>query len=270
MAHQDRLKGTHVFVFGGTSGIGFAIANMALSRGARVTISGSGQPKVDDKMEKLRSFYPDMPASKVAGFACDLSDKDNLEANLKAVLDKATAQGSNKIDHVAYTAGGRHTFPRVGDFTVQATLEPMYMRLIVPAIIAKLISGGAYMPLSDDSSFTVTGGTNTYKPSAGWTTIAAAGASLDGLVRGLANDLKPLRINCVIPGAIHTELLERHLERLGEDAVDKMKKIASLNQTFGRPEDIAEAYGYLMRDRFATGSFLTSDGGRLLVRGDVT
>jgi NAD(P)-dependent dehydrogenase (short-subunit alcohol dehydrogenase family) len=35
--------------------------------------------------------------------------------------------------------------------------------------------------------------------------------------------------------------------------------------TVGKPEDIAEAYGYLMKDRFASGSFVTSDGGRLLV-----
>ncbi|KAH4807783.1 hypothetical protein HBH61_128510 [Parastagonospora nodorum] len=265
MAHQDRLKGTHVLVFGGTSGIGFATANLALSKGAQVTISGSGQPKVDDKVTLLRSFYPDLPASNVAGFVCDLKDQTNIEANLKGIFENATDRGSKKIDHVVFTAGGGDDTGKLGDVTVESTLKPLFLRLAVPAIIARLISSGAYVPVSDSSSFTVTSGTNTYKPMPGWTTIAAAGASIDGLVRGLATDMAPIRINCVVPGAIETELLQRYLGKIGEDGANKMKETVSLAKTLGQPEDIAEAYAYLMRDRFATGSFVTSDGGRLLV-----
>jgi NAD(P)-dependent dehydrogenase (short-subunit alcohol dehydrogenase family) len=265
MAHQDRLANTHVLVFGGTSGIGFAIANMALSHGARVTISGSAQPKVNDKVVKLRSFYPNLPASNVDGIACDLGDKDNMEANLRKLLDKASENGTKLINHIAFTAGGPGNLPKVGDVTVESALEPMIMRFVGPALIAKIVSSGKYMPLTDASSLTVTGGTNTYKPMPNWTFAATAGGSLDGLVRGLAGDMKPLRVNCVIPGAIQTELLQKFLDSAGEEGAKKMKEISSLAQTFGQAEDIAEAYGYLMRDRFATGSFVTSDGGRLLV-----
>lgn len=265
MAHQDRLEGTHVLIFGGTSGIGFATANLSLSKGALVTISGSAQPKVDDKVALLRSFYPDMLASNVAGFACDLLDQANIETNLKSVFENATEGGSKKIDHVVFTAGGGDDTRKIEDVTVESTLKPLFIRLAVPAIIARLISSGAYVPVSDGSSFTVTGGTNTYKPMPGWTTIAATGASTDGLVRGLATDLAPIRINCVIPGAIETELLQSYLGKIGEEGANKMKESVSLAKTLGQPEDIAEAYAYLMRDRFATGSFVTSDGGRLLV-----
>jgi NAD(P)-dependent dehydrogenase (short-subunit alcohol dehydrogenase family) len=264
MAHQNRLANTNVLVFGGTSGIGFAVANMALSHGARVTISGSAQPKVDDRVAKLRSFYPNMPASSVSGFACDLSDKENLEANLKAVLDKATSNGANKIDHIVYTAGGGD-YPKLSEATVDSALAPMLIRVVAPSLIAKLIANGTYMPLSDTSSFTVTGGTNTDKPMPGWTIAAASGGALTGLVRGLAGELAPLRVNCVVPGAIQTELLQRLIDRMGEEATKKMKQSVSLARTFGQPEDTAEAYGYLMRDRYATGSFVRSDGGRLLV-----
>jgi NAD(P)-dependent dehydrogenase (short-subunit alcohol dehydrogenase family) len=265
MAHQDRLVNTHVLIFGGTSGIGFAIANLVLSHGARVTISGSAQPKVDDKVAKLRSFYPNKPASDVAGFACDLSDKDNMEANLRTLLNTVTENGSKLINHIAFTAGSPGDLPKVGEVTLESALEPIIMRTVVPALIAKIILSGKYVPLTDSSSLTVTGGTNTYKPMPGWAFAAAAGGSLDGLVRGLAGDMKPLRVNCVIPGAIQTELLQKFLDSAGEEGVKKMRETSSLAQTFGQPEDIAEAYGYLMRDRFATGSFVTSDGGRLLV-----
>lgn len=265
MAHQNRLANTHVLVFGGTSGIGFAVANMSLSYGARVTISGSVQPKVDDKVEKLRSFYPNMTASNIVGIACDLSDTDNLEPNIKTLLDRATETGKKKIDHIAFTAGSLDGVPKVHDVTATSALDGLGMRFVAPAIIAKLLSTGLYMPLSADSSFIVTGGTNTYRPMPGWAYVAARGSIASGLVRGLAVDMAPLRVNIVIPGAIQTELLQPMLNRMGAEGTEKMKKDNSLMKAFGQPEDIAEAYGYLMRDRFATGSFVTSDGGRLLV-----
>lgn len=265
MAHVNRLRNAHVFVFGGTSGIGYAVASMALSNGARVTISGSTQAKVDTKVEKLRSLYPHTPSENIAGYACDLFDIQNLEPNLIALFDTATKDGSKKIDHIAYTAGDSITNPSVADVTPKALLAGFNVRIIAPSIVAKLLTAGKYMPQTVDSSFTLTGGTNTHRPFPGWTFVAAVGASAEGLVRGLAVDLKPIRANIVIPGAIQSELLQGMLDRIGEEATNKFKKENSLTDTLGQPEEIAEAYGYLMKDKFANGSQVTSDGGRLLV-----
>ncbi|KAH7076526.1 hypothetical protein BKA63DRAFT_411223 [Paraphoma chrysanthemicola] len=265
MAHQNRLANAHVLIFGGTSGIGFGVANMALSNGARVTISGSAQPKVDQRVEKLRSFYPNMPASNVTGFACDLSDKENMEANITALFEKATEGGKNKIDHVVFTAGNSIGLPQVNEVTVESALAGFTVRFVAPAIVAKVLSSGKYVPLTAKSSYTLTGGTNTYRPFPGWTYPAAWMGAVDGLVKGLANDMQPFRVNLIIPGAIQTELLQGMLDNIGEEAGKKMARDNSLTNSFGQPEDIAEAYGYLMRDRFASGSFVTCDGGRLLV-----
>ncbi|KAH8732981.1 hypothetical protein GQ44DRAFT_600610 [Phaeosphaeriaceae sp. PMI808] len=265
MAHQNRLANAHVLVFGGTSGIGFGIANMALSNGAQVTLSGSGQPKVDQKVQKLRSFYPDLPVSNVNGFACNLLDKENMEVNIKSLLQKVTKDGKKKIDHIAFTSGDSFSIPKVGDITIENALHGFTVRFLAPSILAKLLSTGEYMPLTTKSSFTITGGTNTYRPFPGWAFAAAWGGAVDGLVRGLAVDMKPLRVNLVIPGAIQTELLQGTLDKIGEEGSNKMKIDNSLMGTFGQPKDIAEAYGYLMKDQFATGAFVTCDGGRLLV-----
>ena len=265
MAHINRLKDTHVFVFGGTSGIGYAVANMALSNGAHVTISGSTQTKVDSKVSQLRSFYPNLPASSVSGFACDLTDIGALESNLIALFDKATEGGSKKIDHVAFTAGNSITITGVKDITPAVLMDGFNVRFIAPSIVAKLLATGEYMPLSVNSSLTLTGGSNTHRPAPNWTFVAAVGASIEGLVRGLAVDLKPIRTNVVVPGAIQSELLQGMLDRTGEEATAKFRRENSLTDTLGQPEEIAEAYGYLMKDRFANGSQVTSDGGRLLV-----
>jgi NAD(P)-dependent dehydrogenase (short-subunit alcohol dehydrogenase family) len=264
MAHQNRLANTHVLILSGTSGIGFAVANLALSSGAHVTISGSRQPKVDEKAEKLRSFYPNLPASSIAGYACDLLDKENMEANLHALLERVTDGGSKKINHIAITAGDLGTLPKVQDVTIESALSGLTTRFLAPAILVKILSAGRYMPLTAESSITLTGGTNTSKPLPGWSYGASWGGALEGYVRGLAVDMTPLRVNLVIPGAIQTELMLGYLEKVGEEGEREMRNGISLTNGFGQPEDIAEAYGYLMRDRFATGSFVTSDGGRLL------
>ena len=44
-----------------------------------------------------------------------------------------------------------------------------------------------------------------------------------------------------------------------------MYKNKTLVKRIGKPEDIAEAYLYLMRDGFVTGTTLLSDGGYVLV-----
>lgn len=265
MAHVNHLKDTHVLVFGGTSGIGYAVANMALANGARVTISGSTQTKVDTKVEKLRSLYPALPKEEVAGFSCDLFNTDALETNLVALLDKATNHGSKKINHIAYTAGDSIPNPSVADVTPEALFKGFNVRFVAPSIIAKLLTTDKYIIHTSNSSFTLTGGTNTHKPFPGWAFVAAVGASVEGLVRGLAVDLKPIRANIVIPGAIQSELLQGMLDRMDEEATNKFKRENSLNELLGQPEEIAEAYGYLMKDKFANGSQVTSDGGRLLV-----
>ncbi|EUC48732.1 hypothetical protein COCMIDRAFT_33806 [Bipolaris oryzae ATCC 44560] len=264
MAHQNRLANAHVLVFGGTSGIGFAIANMALSYGAKVTISGSSQPKVDTKVEHLRSLYPNTPATNVAGFAADLTDKANLERNIGSVLDKATENGTKKIDHIAFTPGDSLRVANIAQVDISTVFDAFTVRFLAPCALAKLIVNGDYMPKSSNSSIILTAGANTKRPLPDWAVMAALGGSLEGLTRGLAVDMVPIRVNLVNPGAIHTELLQKVLDTLPAEAVEGIKQGSSLLGEIGRPEDIAEAYGWIMKDRFANGAEVNSDGGRYL------
>lgn len=100
-------------------------------------------------------------------------------------------------------------------------------------------------------------------PSPGWSTFANVLGSVESLARGLAIDLKPVRVNCVIPGAVHTELFDSIPSDHLEATLESMRK-ETIMHTVGTPEELAEVYLFLMKSTFSTGTTVTADGGRMV------
>jgi NAD(P)-dependent dehydrogenase (short-subunit alcohol dehydrogenase family) len=89
--------------------------------------------------------------------------------------------------------------------------------------------------------------------------------------RALAVDLKPIRVNCVTIGAVHIEhLASMAAVNLSDDsppdaAETKLQAMLALFRSKTLTGTVAEAYLWLMRDRFMTGACVHSNGGYLLV-----
>lgn len=96
----------------------------------------------------------------------------------------------------------------------------------------------------------------------GWGAVGAYAGALQGLVRNLALEMAPVRVNLVSPGAVETELWGREegLAGVREEVAGK-----ALTGRMGRPQDVAEAYLYVMRDWNVTGSVVRTDGGAVIV-----
>ena len=95
--------------------------------------------------------------------------------------------------------------------------------------------------------------------------VTASCGAVEAFARGLAIDLAPIRVNAIAPGLIATPLHER---RGGKEAAAKrLEQMAARLplKRVGRPEDIADAVLFLMKNQFVTGITLTVDGGGLLV-----
>jgi len=263
----SKLCGNRVLVLGGTSGIGFCVAEAALEHGAHVVVSGSSEAKLAVALERLRAVPrsllaggADTPA--VVGKACDLADIVNIEANLKRLLDFATDDSRLHLDHIVFTAGDPLKIPKLAEASPEVIQKAGFVRFTAPAILAKLLPRYARQDVA--SSLTLTSGVSSRVPPPGWSIMTGFGAGVEGLMRGLALDLQPIRVNAVAPGAVHTELFgDIPKERL-QTVLENMKK-KSVTDTVGKPEDVAEAYLYLMKNHFATGSVVVADGGRLLV-----
>lgn len=87
------------------------------------------------------------------------------------------------------------------------------------------------------------------------------------MTRNLAFDLKPIRVNLVSPGAVETELWDQVTEG-DEKAKQAMFAQVAKSAPTGRlaqPEDVAEAYLFLMKDPSVTGTVVDSNSGALLV-----
>ena len=255
--YTSKLEGKRLLIFGGTSGIGFAVAEASLENGAFVVISGSRPAKVEDKVQKLKSSYGS--EAMVSGHACDLTNTNNLEANLIGLLDFATKDG--KLDHIVFTAGDAVELVSIAEATFDAIQKGGIVRFYAAIMLAKVMP--KYMYQSPDSSLTLTGGANSTKPGPNWAIMAGWGASVEGLSRGLAVDLAPTRVNCIAPGAVLTELFDRFAGERLEQVKERFKSMTKTG-TMGKPEDLAESYLYCMRDKFVTGQVIHSNGGYYL------
>ena len=256
--YTTKLVGKRVLVIGGTSGVGFCVAEAALECGAHVMICGSRQSKLDNALSRLKSAYPEK-SSNIRGQTCDLSEPQFLESRLEVLL-QATAGGS-KLDHIVFTAGPALKITPVSEASVDDILTAGHVRFLGPFVLGKVAP--KYMHNDSTSSITLTGGTNSHRPVKSWTIQAAWGSGVEGMMRGLAVDLAPIRVNIIELGAVHTELFgdipEAHLPAL----LQRMRD-SSLLDKVGTPEDVAQAYLFTLKDHFVTGSVIKTDGGRLL------
>ncbi|CRG83539.1 hypothetical protein PISL3812_00891 [Talaromyces islandicus] len=257
----NKLEGARVLVLGGTSGIGFSVAEGSLEYGASVVIASSNPEKVENAVSRLRKAYPEL-SSRISGQACDLYEISTMEANITSLLEFATKDGK-KIDHLVNTAGSPGTAPPLPEVTPEQ-IGGSNTRLAGVMMLAK--HAPKYMEPGPQASITLTTGTMLFKPVKEFVTGIPWAGAIDAASRALSISLAPLRVNAVSPGAIDTELLQSMGNGNEEirQATYQVFRDTNLLGTLGRPEDTAEAYLYLMKDRFVTGQTILTDGGRLL------
>lgn len=253
----NRLANKNILLIGGTSGIGFAVARAAPAAGANITISSSSEQKVARALERLRESNSER-SSAIRTHVADLSIKDKLETTIEALLQFSAE--ISPIDHIVFTAGNIPPLVPLPEASFADFEAFLTVRFFGAMAVGKFAP--KYMAISKESSITLTSGAQAQKPSH-WIPPAMAGA-VEGLMRGLAVTLSPVRVNVVLLGRVMTELLDRIPKEMVKQQSEMIKEL-SLTKEVGYPEDTAEAYLYLMKDYFATGSIVTTNGGTLLV-----
>ncbi len=237
------LAGKRVVVIGGTSGIGFAVALLARELGASLVVASSKSASVDAALARLPGATGDI---------VDLKDG----ASITGFLDRLAP-----FDHLAITAGDvdnrDKVFASTEDLDLAFAREAFEVRFWGSFA---LIKHGRHK-MARDGSVTLTSGMLGHRPSKGSPLPTVVVGAVEHLVRGLAVDLAPLRINGVCPGLTLTELITNRRVPGRIEAITAGLPVPRA----AIPAEAAMAYIYLMLNGYVTGQILPVDGGGLLV-----
>src|SRR6516164_8242024 len=234
------LTSTTVVILGGSSGIGLATAKAALAEGARVIITGRSS-------ERLRAANAIL-GNEAKTVALDVMDEGGTRALFTDL---------ERVDHVFITAGAVVFDPKLasGLESVRPALDTRFWGAFYAAKFAatKMGAGG---------SITFMSGAAAIRPIRGAAVATASCAAVEAFARALAVDLAPIRVNAIQPGLIDTPFLDTLGERRIAFMAEYSKRLPVGRP--GRPEEVADAVLFLMRNGFVTGITLTIDGGGVL------
>ncbi|RSM08754.1 hypothetical protein CEP52_004516 [Fusarium oligoseptatum] len=248
--YVSKLAGKRVLVIGGSSGVGFGVAEAALQNGASsVFISSSSQSKITSAIERLKSNNVSTK-TEVHGFPCNLASFDTLNSE------------TGKLDHVVFTAGDQIAVGKLEDFTLDALKQAGAVRFFAPLVIAQQLRKN--LNESTTSSYTIATGGAQEHVAKDWTVMQSYLGGIRGMTRGLAVDLAPIRVNAVAMGPTDTEIWGKVKEMGYWDHVTGKMKARMTTGAIGAVEDVAEAYVYLMKDKNASGSIVETTGGTLM------
>jgi len=161
-----------------------------------------------------------------------------------------------------YTAGDRLATTSLQKSTLESITKAGHIRFFAPLLVAKV--GSRYLSTGPEASIVFTTGSVAENPIPNWSVVASYAAGLHGMTRNLALDLKPIRVNLVSPGLLDTELW-RDMSKEARDGMYTALAGKYPTGRVGKPEDVAEAYLWLMKDWNVTGTVVASDSGSKLV-----
>ncbi len=249
-ASYPSLRDRVVFVTGGASGIGAAEVEHFAAQGARVGFVDVADDAAEALVGRLaKAGYPP-PVFR----HCDLTDIASLR---EAVAEIAGRLGPVRVLVNNAANDQRHRWeemtPEYWDERMAVNLRHQFFAIQAVAPMMQAAGGGSIINFGSISWHRHQGGMPAY---------TTAKAAVEGLTRGMANDLGPdnIRVNCVIPGWIMTQ---RQLELwLTPEAEADLMKSQCLKEKVV-PDDVARLVLWLAADdsRMCTAQLWVVDGG---------
>lgn len=243
------IEGMSVLITGGGSGIGEGTAEHFAARGARVTITGRRAHKVEAVASRL--------GPNCAWVAGDVTVDDDR----RAMIAGAVEHGNGRLDTLISNAGNMYRGP-----IDQLDRDRLLALFDTNVVGGMLLTGLAKEHLvATQGCVLFVGSVHTQRAFPGASPYAATKGAIEALTGVLAAELGPegVRVGCVRPGAVETEINVRAGLASAEENHDRLQGLSSAHvlNRIGTTSEIAEAFEYLARAEWTTGWVLTVDGG---------
>ena len=243
------LNSKNTIVTGASSGIGRQCAIAFSQLGANVILIARNKERLKDTFNKLEKGNHLIISQ-------DITEYGKLEQIIKYSVEKI-----GRISSFVHSAGIEMTLPL-------RNMQPSYyekmfsVNVIVGFELARIISKKKYLDEKGASFVFISSIMGILGQPGKIGYCSSKGALISG-VKAMSLELakKYIRVNCILPGVIDTEMSNEMFQNLSEESKKEILNMHPLD--LGKPEDVANACIFLLSgaSRWITGTNLIVDGG---------
>lgn len=237
-----------VLITGSSRGIGKATAELFAKNGYNVVINYNNSKVTAQHLKnKLESSYN----VTVDTIKCDLTCEDEIKKMLNFVIFQF-----NRID-VLINNAGIAIDTDLQDKTKDNFFKTLDVNLVGPFLLTRLVANfmkeqgfGSIVNISS------TNGIDTYYPES--IDYDASKAGLISLTHNLARYYAPIKVNCVCPGWVDTDMNKELSSEFKQKEINKI-----MLKRFANPNEVAEVIYFVANASYINNEVIRVDGGVL-------
>jgi NAD(P)-dependent dehydrogenase (short-subunit alcohol dehydrogenase family) len=219
-------------IVGGSSGLGRVIADLFADRGDNVLITSADSGRAAVAAKEIGA----------TGLALDLTMPDTIAEALADLPD---------LDHLVITAA-EQSVNSIADFNITDAVKAVTIKLVSYAETVRV----AHKHFRRGASVVLFGGLAKDRPYPGSTMVTTVNQGITGLVKTLAVELAPYRINALHPGIVGNSPKWRDFGEHPHQARTPIGRLVTMSE-------VADATAFLLRNTGVNAQDLVLDGGLL-------
>jgi NAD(P)-dependent dehydrogenase (short-subunit alcohol dehydrogenase family) len=228
---------TSLLIVSGTHGIGKELARHYAGQGWSVVLAGRDGSHAKSVAEEI--------GGDTRGISLDLSEPEQI-------ADALTDVG--QVDHIVLSAIARD-LNYVTEYDIAKARYLATMKLVgYTAVVSALTDR-----LTDNASIVLFGGRAKDRPYPGSLTVSTVNGGISGLVRAMAVQLAPRRVNAIHPGVVGNSPYWTE----NREFIDKVREATPTGRNVTM-DDVVDSVDFLIRNESVNGIDLYVDGGWLL------